>query len=76
MRFLDVQAGSRASGCRGSRSQYVAIPNAESMAAIALALGAGGALKSARTTVLMSGAEGLAAMQKAATVAKSYTPAR
>ncbi|HEX4171739.1 MAG TPA: GYD domain-containing protein [Acetobacteraceae bacterium] len=52
------------------------MPNAESMAAVALAVGAGGAIKSAITTVLMSGAECVAAMQKAATVAKSYTPAR
>jgi uncharacterized protein with GYD domain len=52
------------------------MPNAESMAAIALAVGAGGALKSAKTTALMSGAEGVAAMQKAATVARSYQPAR
>jgi uncharacterized protein with GYD domain len=52
------------------------MPNAESMAAVALAVGAGGAVKSAVTTVLMSGAEGVAAMQKAATVARSYRPAR
>src|SRR5215831_18404777 len=52
------------------------MPNAESMAGVALAVGAGGAVKSAKTTVLMSGTEGVAAMRKAATVAKSYTPAR
>jgi uncharacterized protein with GYD domain len=52
------------------------MPNAESMAAVALAVGAGGAVKSAMTTVLMSGTEGVAAMTKAATVAGSYKPAR
>jgi uncharacterized protein with GYD domain len=52
------------------------MPNAESMAAVALAVAAGGAVKSATTTVLMSGAEGVAAMQKAASVANSYKPAR
>ena len=52
------------------------MPDAESMAAVALAVGAGGAVKSAATTVLMSGAQGVAAMKKAATVAKSYKPAR
>jgi hypothetical protein len=36
----------------------------------------GGAVKAAVTTTLMSGAEGVAAMKKAATVAKSYKPAR
>ena len=52
------------------------MPNAESMAAVALAAGAGGAIRSARTTALMSTAEGVAAMTKAAAVAKSYKPAR
>ena len=52
------------------------MPNAESMAAVALAVAAGGAVRSATTTVLVSGAEGVAAMQKAATVANSYKPAR
>jgi uncharacterized protein with GYD domain len=52
------------------------VPNAECMAAIALAIGAGGAVKSAQTTALMSGAEGVAAMTKAASVASAYKPAR
>lgn len=52
------------------------MPNAESMAAVALAVGAGGAVKSAKTTALMSGTEGVAAMTKAATVANAYKPAR
>ena len=52
------------------------VPNNESMAAIALAIAAGGAVKSAKTTVLMSGAEAVAGMKKADAVAKVYKPAR
>jgi uncharacterized protein with GYD domain len=52
------------------------VPNNESMAAIALAIAAGGAVKSAKTTVLMTGAEGVAGMKKADAVAKVYKPAR
>src|SRR4051794_8081263 len=52
------------------------VPNNESMAAIALAIAAGGAIKSAKTTVLMTGAEGMAGIKKADAVARVYTPAR
>lgn len=52
------------------------MPNAESMAALAFAVAAGGAVRAAQTTALMSGAQGVAAMKKAATVAKTYKPAR
>ena len=52
------------------------VPNNESMAAIALAIAAGGAVKSAKTTVLMTGAEAVAGMKKADAVAKVYKPAR
>jgi uncharacterized protein with GYD domain len=52
------------------------VPNNENMAAIALAIAAGGAVKSAKTTVLMTGAEAVAAMKKADAVAKVYKPAR
>jgi len=52
------------------------VPNNESMAAIALAIGAGGAIKASKTTVLMTGTEGVGALEKADTVAKAYTPAR
>ena len=52
------------------------VPNNESMAAIALAIAAGGAVRSARTTVLMTGAEAVAGMKKADAVAKVYKPAR
>lgn len=52
------------------------LPNNEAMAAIALAINAGGALKASKTTVLMSGPEGVDAMKKAAAVAAHYKPAR
>src|SRR3981189_3533951 len=52
------------------------VPNNESMSAIALAIAAGGAIKSSKTTVLMAGSESPAAPKKAAAVAKSYQPAR
>src|ERR1700733_5052492 len=52
------------------------VPNNESMAAIALAIAAGGAVKSAKTTALMSGDEAVAGMKKASAVTKIYKPAR
>jgi uncharacterized protein with GYD domain len=51
------------------------VPDIESMAAIALAVAAGGALKSGRTTPLMTGDQGVMALKKATTVAKTYRPA-
>ncbi len=50
--------------------------NNESMAAIALAVGAGGTIKASKTTVLMTGTEGVGALEKADAVAKAYSPAR
>ena len=52
------------------------MPDAESMAALSLAVAAGGAISKQHTTALMSGAQGVAAMKTAATVAKTYKPAR
>src|SRR5688572_26259919 len=52
------------------------VPDIESMAAIALALGAGGAVKASKTTPLISGAQGIEALKKADAVAKTYRPAR
>ena len=46
------------------------------MAAIALAIAAGGGVKSAKTTVLMTVAEAVAGMRKADAVARVYKPAR
>ena len=51
------------------------VPNNESMSAIALAFAAGGALKAGKTTVLMTGTEGVGALKKAEVVAKTYKPA-
>lgn len=52
------------------------MPNNESMAAIALAVAAGGAMKASKTTVLMTLTEGVNALRKAAAVAATYKPAR
>jgi uncharacterized protein with GYD domain len=54
----------------------VDVPDNQSMAGIALAAGAGGAIKAAKTTVLMTGTEGVGALEKANAVAKQYSPAR
>jgi hypothetical protein len=51
------------------------VPDNESMSAIALGIAAGGALKAGKTTVLMSGAQGVAALKKAEAVGKTYRPA-
>jgi len=50
------------------------MPDNESMTAMSLAVAAGGACKAAKTTVLMSGDQVVAAMKKASAV--SYKPAR
>ena len=50
------------------------MPNEESMAAWALAITAGGAIKAGKTTALMSGAKAVEGLKKAATVAKIYHP--
>ena len=52
------------------------VPNNESMAAIALAVGAGGTIKASKTTVLITGTEGVGALEKADAVVKAYSPAR
>src|SRR5437763_16841959 len=41
------------------------VPDNESVSAIALAVAAGGAVKASKSTVLMTGAEGMRAMKKA-----------
>jgi len=52
------------------------MPDAESWSAVALAVTAGGAIGSGKTTVLMSGSQGVEALKKADKVAKGYKPAR
>ena len=56
--------------------KMIDVPDDESMSAIALAIAAGGALKSGKTTKLMTGAQFVNAMKKADAVAKVYRPAR
>ena len=52
------------------------VPNIESMAAIAVAIAAGGAIRSSHTTALMTGGELVAALKKSESVVKGYKPAR
>src|SRR5437762_2465492 len=51
------------------------VPSNEAMSAIALAIAAGGAIKSSKTTVLMSGSEIGSPLKKAPAVANGYKPA-
>jgi uncharacterized protein with GYD domain len=74
-------AGGKFIGGWLSMGEYDAVfiadmPDIESMASIALAVAAGGALKAMHTTALMSGAQGVEALKKAENVAKTYRPAR
>jgi len=46
------------------------------MAAVALAIAAGGAVRAAKTTPLLSGGQWVAALQKASAVSAQYRPAR
>jgi len=52
------------------------MPNEESMAALAIAITAGGSCKASKTTQLMTGATGVEALKKADAVAKIYKPAK
>ena len=52
------------------------MPSEESMAALAIAVAAGGALKASKTTLLMTGAQGVEALKAAGGVANTYRPAR
>jgi uncharacterized protein with GYD domain len=49
-------------------------PDDESAAAVAVAVGAGGAVESSKTTKLLSGDQWVSVMRKAADVAKDYAP--
>jgi len=48
------------------------VPNNESVAAIALAMAAGGAINASHTTILMTGAELVGALKKSEAVAKGH----
>lgn len=52
------------------------VPNIESIAAIAVAIAAGGAIKSSQTTALMTGAELVTALKTSEAVVKGYRPPR
>jgi uncharacterized protein with GYD domain len=54
----------------------LALPDDETMSAVAMAVTAGGAFKDAKTTKLMTGAQAVAAMRKSETITKMYRPAR
>lgn len=49
-------------------------PDDETVAAVAIAVAAGGAVRSSKTTKLLSGDQWVAALKKAAKVAKVYKP--
>ncbi|MSQ27870.1 MAG: GYD domain-containing protein [Dehalococcoidia bacterium] len=64
--------------CFGDNDLVILVeaPDDESVAAVAMAVVAGGAVKSARTTKLLSGAQWVAALKKASSLSANYRPAR
>ena len=54
----------------------VEAPDDVTMAAVAIAVAAGGAVKTAKTTPLLSGAQWVAALKKAPSVTAQYRPAK
>src|SRR5262245_32337132 len=57
-------------------SVIVDAPDEVTMAAVAVAIAAGGAVRAAKTTPLLSGAQWVAALKKAPAVSAQYRPAR
>ena len=57
-------------------SVIVDAPDDVTMAAVALAIAAGGAVRSAKTTPLLSGGQWVAALKRAPAVSAQYLPAR
>jgi uncharacterized protein with GYD domain len=57
-------------------SVIVEAPDDVTMAAVALAVAAGGAVKAAKTTPLLNGSQWVAALKKAPAVSAQYRPAR
>ena len=51
-------------------------PDDESAAAVALAVAAGGAVRTGKTTKLMTGAQWVASLKKAGAIGSAYKPAR
>ncbi|MBT2302427.1 GYD domain-containing protein [Variovorax paradoxus] len=57
-------------------SMIIEAPDEVAMSAVAIAISAGGAIKAAKTTPLLSGTQWVAALKKATTVSQAYKPAR
>jgi uncharacterized protein with GYD domain len=57
-------------------SAIVEAPDEATMAAVAIAIAAGGAVRAAKTTPLLSGAQWVAALKKAPAVSAQYRAAR
>jgi uncharacterized protein with GYD domain len=57
-------------------SVIVDAPDDVTMAAVAVAIAAGGAVRTARTTPLLNGSQWVAALRKAPAVSAQYRPAR
>jgi uncharacterized protein with GYD domain len=57
-------------------SVIVDAPDEVAMAAVAIAIAAGGAVRAAKTTPLLSGSQWVAALRKAPAVSAQYRPAR
>ncbi len=51
-------------------------PDDETVAALAMTIAAGGAMKAARTSKVLDGSQWVAALTKAADLSRSYRPAR
>ena len=76
--LLEQSVGARIIGGGFSFGDYdiavvIEAPDDQTMAAVAIAIGAGGALRSAKTTPLLTGDEWIAALTKASSV--TYIPA-
>ena len=57
-------------------SIIIEAPDEVAMSAVAIAIAAGGAVKAAKTTPLLSGTQWVAALKKATAVSQAYKPAR
>jgi len=57
-------------------SAIIEAPDDVAMAAVAVAIAAGGAIRAAKTTPLLTGSQWVAALRKAPAVSAQYRPAR
>ena len=72
--MIEQSVGAKIIGGGFSFGEYVEAEDDTTMAAVAIAIGAGGATRSAKTTPLLSGEEWVAALTQASSV--TYTAAR